>query len=130
MSALHHATARKVQAVEDDGTLCHPTVRAPGKRGKVRYLHQLALAVALDDGVDRVRRADVVTRLGVPGRLLKRQPIEPHEISSDSSSDSSMCICKPIAFASSAMVRITSWYSRPSNSPTWWSNSIGATGLP
>jgi hypothetical protein len=46
MSALHHAAARKVQAVEDDGGLCHPTVRALVRRGKVRYLHQLALAVA------------------------------------------------------------------------------------
>jgi hypothetical protein len=34
--ALYHATARKVQTVEDDGTLCHPTVGAPGKRGRVR----------------------------------------------------------------------------------------------
>src|SRR5208282_4149610 len=75
MSALHHATSRKVQTVEDDGTLCHPTVGAPGKRGKVRYLPPRARRRARARG-----RPDPLGKrcsgTCVPRRLVERESIE------------------------------------------------------
>ena len=49
MSALHHAAARKIQAVEDDGALCHPDCSRTGeaRRGRVPAILRQAL---LDQG--------------------------------------------------------------------------------
>ena len=41
---------------------------------------EFALAVALDDRVDRIGRTDVVASLGIPGRLVGRQTIETDQL--------------------------------------------------